>query len=286
MPRGPPQRARPRAGRAGRERARRLGDPPVVEPAAPCPRDAAPIAERLGLEVEIVDDLRSCERSRLRRALRRGEALRRWSTWMTAHPETPASPAGRRVVRDLVRPRVKAPCSRPADGCSRSAGIFLRFLLPCLLGEDFRPAQAKHLGSCEPQLGLSALRRRARTRQRECSASPDGAWDRLGRWLWRSARIVMGGGGRARRAGGRRARPSTGNGASSARRRRSRARRRHAGLAGSKRGRRVLRRRVWSAHMLHQQSLLALCAVDERMLAVVEPPDVLPALGAIARWGW
>ena len=129
---------------------------------------AAPIAERLGLEVEIVDDL-----GELREVEGFGElsgeeqALRRWSTWMTAHPDDPGfAPPGGESFADLVAraERVKAALleSRADRVLAISHGIFLRFLFgSCLLGEDFRPAQAKHLWQLRSlNCGLSAFEHR------------------------------------------------------------------------------------------------------------------------------
>ena len=128
------ERGHDQARRAAAELAELGADPLVVEPAARARETAAPIAERLGLEIEVVEDLRELRESDGYGELSAEEQrLRRWSNWMAEHGDDPALRAARgRIVR---RPTASAPrgsrrrcsSSEAERVLAVSHGIFLRF---------------------------------------------------------------------------------------------------------------------------------------------------------------
>ena len=129
---------------------------------------ATAIAERLGLEPEIHEDLRELREEEGYLALSGEEQrLRRWSVRMAEHADDPEfAPAGGESFADLAArvDRLQAALLEP--GAERvlavSHGIFLRFFFArCLLGDDLRPAQAKHLWQLRTlNCGLSAFEHR------------------------------------------------------------------------------------------------------------------------------
>jgi len=129
---------------------------------------AAPIAAELGLEVEVHDDLRE-----LREADGHGELsaeeqrLRRWSSWMAAHPEDPDhAPPGAESFNAMLG-RVEAIkrelLANPGERVlAVSHGILLRFLfVHSFLERDFGPAQVPRMWQLRTiNCGLSAFQHR------------------------------------------------------------------------------------------------------------------------------
>jgi probable phosphoglycerate mutase len=130
---------------------------------------AAPIAARLGLEVEIHEDLQE---------LREGDAhyemngeeqrLARWSERMADHPDDPTfAPPGGESFADMVArvERVKDLMLAHSDQriLAVSHGILLRFLfVHSFLEGEFAPAQARRLWQLRTvNCGLSAFQYRA-----------------------------------------------------------------------------------------------------------------------------
>ena len=129
---------------------------------------AAPIAAELGLEVEIHDDLREL-REAVGHAELAGEEqrLRRWSVWMTEHPDQPdfSPPGGESFAAMLDRvERVKALLLEHRDQrvLAVSHGILLRFLfVHSLLERDFGPTQVPRMWQLRTvNCGLSAFQHR------------------------------------------------------------------------------------------------------------------------------
>jgi ribonuclease H / adenosylcobalamin/alpha-ribazole phosphatase len=129
---------------------------------------AAPIAAELGLEIEIHDELRE-----LREASGHGELsgeeqrLRRWSTWMAAHPGDPdhAPPGAESFNAMLARVEAlkEAWLEHPEERIlAVSHGILLRFLfVHSFLGREFVPAQVPRMWQLRTvNCGLSAFQHR------------------------------------------------------------------------------------------------------------------------------
>jgi broad specificity phosphatase PhoE len=155
-----------------RSAARRLTDIAVTRlwasPLTRATETAAPVAEALGIEAEIVDDLRE-----LREADGHGELsgeeqrLRRWSAWMAEHPDDAgfAPPGGESFADVYARvERLKgALLEHPEERVlAVTHGIFLRFFfVHCFLGDGFGPAQVPRMWQLRTlNCGLSAFQHR------------------------------------------------------------------------------------------------------------------------------
>jgi probable phosphoglycerate mutase len=144
---------------------------------------AAPIAARLGLEVEIHDDLVELREGDAHYELSGEEQrLARWSERMAAHPDDPDyAPPGGESFADMVArvERVKELLLAHSDQriLAVSHGILLRFLfVHSFLEDEFTPAQAKRLWQLRTvNCGLSAFQHRA--------LSDEIAYPSPGEWL-------------------------------------------------------------------------------------------------------
>ena len=139
---------------------------------------AAPVAAELGLEIETHDDLRE-----LREADGHGELpaeeqrLRRWSSWMSEHPDDPDY--GR--VEALKRELLANPDRRVL---AVGHGILLRFFfVHSFLAGDFGPAQVPRMWQLRTvNCGLSAFEHRPHSE--EIAYPSPGEW-RCVTWMAR-----------------------------------------------------------------------------------------------------
>jgi broad specificity phosphatase PhoE len=111
------------------------------------------IGERLGMEVRELDYVQELRESRNYARMRPEEQkLRRWSAWMSEHPDDPdfswEGGESFNEVRGRVR-RLKAELERDHAGARPlvvTHGLFLRFFLfDSLLGDEFAPAHTPRL---------------------------------------------------------------------------------------------------------------------------------------------
>jgi broad specificity phosphatase PhoE len=129
---------------------------------------AGPVAERLGLQIETVDELRELREAAGHAELSGEEQrLRRWSVWMAEHPDDPsfAPPGGESFAEMYARvERLKLALLEHPDEriLAVSHGILLRFFfVHSFLGEQFTPAQVPRMWQLRTlNCGLSAFQHR------------------------------------------------------------------------------------------------------------------------------
>lgn len=110
------------------------------------------IAERLGLRITEVDDLRELRESEGYGELSlEDQRLRRWSVWMTEHGEDPGhsyrgGESFNEITQRVRRVRNRLVADEVDTTIAVSHGIFLRFfLMEVLFGGEFRASQVKRL---------------------------------------------------------------------------------------------------------------------------------------------